>query len=139
MLIEAVLENFKKCINRLEEVVNLEKTEVNRDSAIKRFELCFDLFWKAIKVYVKDQGVECNSPRDCIKTAFQLGLIEYNEDWLTIIKDRNLAVHIYKEEYADQVYGRLPQHLKLFKYLFSQLEITIKERRNNKGRAELRR
>lgn len=115
---EAILEDFKKTIARLEEVLSLEETKINRDSAIKRFELCFDLAWKTIKVHAKEKGVECNSPRDCIKTAFQLKLIEYDENWLKIIKDRNLTVHIYKEECADQVYSHLDGYLKLFKNLY---------------------
>lgn len=127
MFIEAILEDFKKCIGRLEEVLNLEKTDVNRDSAIKRFELCFDLFWKAIKVFAKNKGIECNSPRDCIKTAFQLKLIEYEENWIKIIEDRNLTVHIYKEEYADEVYNRLKKHLELFENLLAQLEKAIEK------------
>ncbi|MBU4481607.1 nucleotidyltransferase substrate binding protein [Patescibacteria group bacterium] len=72
---EVILKDFKKTIGRLEEVLRLRKTKIIRDSAIKRFELCFDLAWKSIKVYAKNQNVECVSPRDCIKTAFQLKLI----------------------------------------------------------------
>lgn len=127
MFIEAVLEDFKKSIDRLEEVLDLEKTDVIRDSAIKRFEMCFDLFWKAIKIYAKQKGIECNSPRDCIKTAFQLHIIKYEEKWIKVIKDRNLTVHIYKEQYADQVYSRLDKHLELFKNLYSQLKKSIKD------------
>ena len=41
-----LLEDFKKTIPRLEEAMSLEKTQIVRDSAIKRFELCFDLAWK---------------------------------------------------------------------------------------------
>lgn len=29
------------------------------DSAIKRFEICFDLAWKSIKYSAKKQGTEC--------------------------------------------------------------------------------
>ena len=43
------LEDLKKLIAKLEEVLNLEKSEVIRDSAIKRFELSFDLAWKCIQ------------------------------------------------------------------------------------------
>ena len=116
-----ILKDFQKSIKRLEEVLALKKTKVNRDSAIKRFELCFDLTWKSIKIQAKVQGLECVSPRDCIKTAFQIGLIKYNKRWLKIIDDRNLTVHIYKEEYADRVYKRLEGHLELFKKLHFQL------------------
>lgn len=117
-----VLEDFKNAVSRLEEVMNMEKTAVNRDSAIKRFELCFDLAWKAIKYYAKFQGFGCNSPRQCFKDAFQLKLLDYNEDWLKMIDDRNASVHLYSESYADEVYKKLIGHLELFKKLLAKLK-----------------
>jgi hypothetical protein len=51
-----ILNDFKNAISRLEEVLKLEKTDIVRDSAIKRFELSFDLAWKAIKSYAKMEG-----------------------------------------------------------------------------------
>ena len=116
------LEDLKKLIAKLEEVLNLEKSEVIRDSAIKRFELSFDLAWKCIQSYARREGVECHSPRACLKTAFQLNLIDYNADWLKMLDDRNLTVHIYKEKYADEVYSRLPQYVELFKHLLNKLQ-----------------
>jgi len=49
-------------------------------------------------------------------------LIDYDEKWLKIIDDRNLSAHLYKEEYADQVYSRLNDYLKLFKKLYGKFE-----------------
>ncbi len=115
-----ILEDFEKSIQRLEEVLSVGKTDIIRDSAIKRFELCFDLAWKSIKITAKKQGAECYSPRACFKTAFQLKLIDYDEQWLKMIDDRNLTAHLYKEEYANKIYSQLPNYLKLFKKLFSQ-------------------
>ncbi|MCM8779500.1 MAG: nucleotidyltransferase substrate binding protein [Candidatus Omnitrophica bacterium] len=112
-----IFEAFGKAITRFEESLKLKKTAITRDSAIKRFELCFDLAWKSIKVFAREQGVECYSPRECFKTAFQLKLITYNENWIKMIEDRNLTTHLYKEELADEVYQRLPIYLKLFKEL----------------------
>ena len=66
--------------------------------------------------------MECHSPRACLKTAFQLNLIDYNSDWLKMLDDRNLTVHIYKEKYADEVYSRLPQYVELFKHLLNKLQ-----------------
>jgi len=120
--ISPIFEDFKKAIQRLQESLDLEKSAVVRDSAIKRFELCFDLAWKSAKFCAKVKGIECYSPRDCFKTAFQLKLINHNEKWLEMIEDRNLATHLYKEEYADDLYSRLSDYLKLFQELASQLE-----------------
>ena len=116
-----ILEDYQKLINKLEEILVMEKTEVNRDSAIKRFELCFDLAWKSTKEYAKKEGVECYSPRACFKTAFQLKIIEYDELWLRMIEDSNKSVHLYKEEFAKEIYAHLPDYLKLFKGLFEKL------------------
>lgn len=115
------LEDFQKAIKKLEEVLGLKKTEITRDSAIKRFELCFDLAWTSIKAYAKNQGVECYSPRECFKTAFQLKLIDYQEGWLKMIDDRNLTTHLYNEKYAEEVYSRLGNYLELFKKLGARL------------------
>lgn len=116
-----LFEDFKNAILRLEEVLNLEKTEVVRDAAIKRFELCFDLAWKCIKFYAKQEGLDCFSPKSCFKVAFQLGLIDYDEIWLKMLDDRNLTVHIYKEKYAEEVYTRLFNYTGYFKELINRL------------------
>jgi len=117
-----LLEDFRKTIKRLEEVLKLEKTKVIRDSAIKRFELCFDLVWKSIKFFAQKEGLECYSPKECFKIAFQLKLIEHDEKWLEMIKDHNLTTHLYKEEQADMVYQKLPRYLEMFRNLLSQIE-----------------
>lgn len=117
-----LLEDFEKTILRLEDVLKLVKTEVVRDSAIKRFELCFDLSWKCIKLYAKREGVECFSPRDCLKVAYQLGLIDYDETWLKMLDDRNLTVHVYKEKYAEEVYSRLFNYTEYFRKLLNRIK-----------------
>ena len=117
-----VLQDFEKIIQRLAEVLASPKNDISRDSAIKRFELCFDLAWKTIKLYAKEQGQECYSPRECFKTAFQLRLIEHDEKWLKMLDDRNTATHLYKEVYAEEVYARLSQYLELFKKLDQKLQ-----------------
>lgn len=78
--------------------------------------------WKAIKVYAKIQGIECYSPRESFKEAYRLKLIDYDEKWMKMVKDRNLCVHLYSEEYADEIYKKLPNYLKLFKQLLDNLK-----------------
>jgi len=116
-----ILKDFKRTITRLEEALSLEKTDIVRDSAIKRFELCFDLAWKNIQIYARKEGIESQSPRSCVKTAFQLNLIDYDESWLEMLEDRNLTVHMYKEKYAEEVFTRLPKYLTLLKALAKSL------------------
>lgn len=117
-----LFEDLERAIKRLDEILQVPKTGIVRDSAIKRFELCFDLCWKSIKTYAKVNGLECYSPRECFKTAFQMKLIDYNEQWLKMIDDCNLTTHLYKEQYADEVYTRLAGYLIMFKNLLRKLE-----------------
>jgi len=106
----------------LREVLGEEKNSVVRDSAIKRFELCFELLWKTLKDYLEREGIICRSPRGCLKEAFALGLLESESEWLEILKDRNLSVHTYLEELAEEIYKKLPSHLKAMEELAAKLE-----------------
>lgn len=115
-----VLNDFEKSVKNLKEILEEKKTDIVRDAAIKRFELCFDLNWKLIKNFAKKQGVECLSPRQCFKVGFQLKIIEHDEKWLNMINDRNLSTHLYKEEKADEIYSKLSDYLKLFQSLLDK-------------------
>jgi nucleotidyltransferase substrate binding protein (TIGR01987 family) len=119
---EAVLNSFSQSIERLTEVLKQPKTVLIRDSAIKRFELTFELAWKSAKAYLGSKGVVCLSPRDCMSEAFRLGLIPDDPRWLRMIADRNLSVHTYNEKLAEDLYGRLGDYLVLFGELKRSLE-----------------
>lgn len=114
--------DYSKTIDNLAEVLKLEKNEFVRDSAVKRFEICFDLAWKTIKAYLKTQNVECYSPKGCFREAYQNQLIGYDYQWLKMVDDRNLCAHLYSLEQADQIYEKLGEYLKMFESLLKKLE-----------------
>ena len=117
-----VLQDFDRIIARLKEVLQKEKNDISRDSSIKRFELCFDLAWRAIKVFSKEKGVECYSPTDCFKSGYQLKLIDNEAAWLEMVKARNETVHVYKEAKAEEVYAHLSKYVPLFEELLKKLK-----------------
>lgn len=119
---EEILKDFNQTIIALKEVLAVEKNKITRDSALLRFQLCFELAWKAIKVYSRKEGVECFSPKSCFQTAFQLNLVDYDENWLNMVNDRNLIVHLYEEDMADKIFSRLPDYLTLFEKLYLKLK-----------------
>ena len=118
---DAIFASFSQSIGRLAEILQEPQTVANRDSAIKRFELTFELAWKSAKTYLGNQGIVCRSPRDCFAEAFRLGLVSDNPLWLKMIEDRNLSVHTYNEKLAEDIYGRLKDYLRLFEELKSSL------------------
>lgn len=119
---EATIEEFREALEELEEALGMEKNDVVRDSAIKRFELTFELSWKAAKAYLEDyRNVRCASPQMCFRELFNHGIIDYDEIWIDMAKWRNEAVHTYKEELAEELYGKLPRTLKYFHILLERL------------------
>lgn len=126
--LDSILEDFKKAVLRLHEVLEQEKNDIMRDSAIKRFEIVFDLAWKTIKAYLEEKkGVVCASPKPCFKEAYKQSLIEYDNFWLELTDARNETVHVYNEDFAEKTYALLPKALIYFKELLENLEKEMNE------------
>lgn len=106
---EIIQREFEEAVTGLAEVLKKPKDEFMRDSAIKRFELAFDLAWKTIKAFLENKGLSCTSPVSCFKEAYRQGLIEYDDAWIKeFVETRNKTVHTYDEKLAEEVYATLP-------------------------------
>lgn len=46
-------------------------------------------------------------PGSVIRTAFQYNIIENGEVFMTMLKDRNLITHTYKEDVAEEMHNRI--------------------------------
>ncbi len=110
-----------RATDRLEAVLQQPKDEFMRDSAIQRFEFCFELSWKVLKSYLEEQGLEARSPRESIRGAFTTGLLPNDPDWLAMTELRNLSSHTYNEWLAERVYAELPACLGRFRDLLERL------------------
>ena len=89
------------------------QTTIKRDAAILRFTYTFEAVWKAAQRYLADiEGVEASSPKSCIRECRDAGLL--NDDQATsalaMANDRNLCVHLYDENLAEELWERLPAH-----------------------------
>jgi nucleotidyltransferase substrate binding protein (TIGR01987 family) len=109
---------FEQALGRLREVMAEPETAIIRDAAIKRFEFTFELAWKAIQRYARDEGITCRSPKGCLREAFALGIISDDPRWIRLIDDRNLTAHTYDEETAKTIFRNLKADYVL---LFEQL------------------
>jgi nucleotidyltransferase substrate binding protein (TIGR01987 family) len=126
---QSLHEDFTSALSRFEEVLKEKKTDIVRDSAIKRFEIAFDLAWKTIKAFLEERhNSACVSPKTCFREAFRVGLIEYDEAWLNLADERNLTAHTYQEALAEKVYQGLPEALQRFKTLKAALQNAQKEK-----------
>jgi nucleotidyltransferase substrate binding protein (TIGR01987 family) len=120
------LKEFKKAINSLEAALKEEKSDIIRDSTIKRFEYCFELCWKTAKVYLRNiLGIDIFSPKECFKELRKHRLVsdEETEVLLQMTNERNEIIHTYNEKFADKLYEKIAtKYFNLIKVIYQALE-----------------
>lgn len=120
------LDNYKKALARLHESIEDSKKFDNltfRDGVIQRFEFTTELAWKTLREYlISEKVTDVNSPKSVMREAFNNGLIGDDKGWLQVLDDRNATSHIYDEEDAADIYGRISTcHIQLFDNLLDKL------------------
>ncbi len=114
---------FKNAIVRLSEVIEISRQRTlnsfEKDSLIKRFEFTYEMAWKLMMSYEKENGItELLGSKDVVRKAFAMSLIDNGEAWLEMIDDRNKTSHLYDEDMAidmidDIIYTYYPLFLDL--------------------------
>ncbi|MBI1910046.1 MAG: nucleotidyltransferase substrate binding protein [Deltaproteobacteria bacterium] len=93
------MKKLKEAIDDLEHALSFlnkaEKDDFYYSGIAKKFEICFEYAWKHFKQKANDEGFEAYSPKEAIKLAGRMGLIDNVEKWLAFLEDRNLGVHDY--------------------------------------------
>ncbi len=99
--------NLKNAHNNLIEMLDLLKNEPSNKAyklaVIQSYEMDIELAWKTLKDYLNFLGYKLQAPREVIKQAFAIEIIEDGEIWLQMLEDRNLTSHIYDEAKAQEV------------------------------------
>lgn len=109
------LERVKQALNTLDEVLEMPYSVIVRDASIQRFEYTFEIAWKLIKKVAKIDGIEVTSPRQALRAAYQMKIINDIDIWFEMLEDRNMTSHTYDQYIANKVYEsakRLPQELR---------------------------
>ncbi len=96
--------NFDKSYKLLEKYAHKPiTTELERAGIIQFFEMTFELAWKVLKDYLEAEEYSVKSPRETVKQAFQMGLIDNGHIWIDALSDRNLTAHTYDEALAKKM------------------------------------
>ncbi|MCL2844109.1 MAG: nucleotidyltransferase substrate binding protein [Chitinivibrionia bacterium] len=106
--------NYKKALARLSQAIEVVSDEENltnsataivlKSGLIQTFEFTMELSWNVMKDYLTDDGVKnILGSKDAIRHSFSYGLIEDAQQWIDMLKDRNLISHTYDEEVADKL------------------------------------
>ena len=121
-LVRAKQQSCAAAAGRLAEALELEPTAIVRDATIQRFEFTFELAWKYLQASAKDQGVTARSPREALKQAYRLGLIDDENLWLAMLESRNQIAHVYNEQLAKALYDKIRTYLKTLQHLATASE-----------------
>ena len=74
---------------------NADKDKVFLSGIAKCFEVALEYCWKHFKTVAESEGLEVYSPKEAIKIAAQLNLIDDPALWISFINARNIAVRDY--------------------------------------------
>jgi len=101
------VEKLNKAVKRLADGLKKSKDQLDRDGVIQRFEFTFELTWKSLRLFLLDQGIVVNSPKEAFKGAFRYGLIKDGKLFLDMLEDRNLTSHLYSQEEVAKIFNRI--------------------------------
>jgi len=87
-----------------------KQNQLDRDGVIQRFEFTFELLWKTLKLFLLDEGIITNSPKEALKETFRFGMIENESLFLDMLDDRNRTSHIYSEDVLKEIFSRIKKN-----------------------------
>jgi nucleotidyltransferase substrate binding protein (TIGR01987 family) len=109
--LKQLFDDLARSLDRLGEALTVgAEAPLAIDGTVQRFEFTFELFWKVVRRLLALQGVDANSPKAVLQQAYRLGWLDDEQEWLDVLKDRNLTSHPYREALALEIYRRIPAH-----------------------------
>jgi nucleotidyltransferase substrate binding protein (TIGR01987 family) len=102
-------QNFEKALLSLNGIQGDRVfSDIEIDGFIQRFEITFELAWKVLQDYFYEQGyTEYKEPKKVLTKAFQDGLFEEGELWLSMLEDRNILTHVYDYNKSREVFEHI--------------------------------
>ncbi|MCF6349425.1 MAG: nucleotidyltransferase substrate binding protein [Flavobacteriaceae bacterium] len=128
--------NYNKALATLSEAValNEERTlsKLEKQGLIQSFEYTHELAWKIMQDFFVYQGnTELRGSRDATREAFKNDLITDGDNWMEMIKKRNLTSHTYNEETSEEIYENIIEDFYLLFIAFQTKMQELKEKEEN--------
>ena len=127
------LDNFSGCLKVLKsaDFELASDNDIYRMGVIGQFNLTFELAWKALQAVLRTHGAdgaETGSPKEILQLGYKLGFVDDSAVWLLMLKRRNIGIHIYDEDEADETLLLIRDS---FIPAFAVLEETLKSKLDN--------
>ena len=124
MMPQPLLEDYAKALLELEQALaEPSESRLIRAGCIQYFEFCFELAWKSVKSVAEQEGLECHSPKTCLKVAHQNGWVEEEPPLVGDATSRNRMSHTCDSGTALNICHRLGD----FQIALQQLHLNLKD------------
>lgn len=117
--------NYKKALAQLQSAVELseerELSLLEKQGLIQVFEYTHELAWKTMKDFLQYRGSteQIFGSKDATRQALSVELISHGEDWMQMVKSRNLTSHTYDEETVEEIVEII---IRTYVFRFEELE-----------------
>jgi len=126
------LANFSRALTSFRAAIDLavqrELSDLEKQGLIQSFEFCHELAWNTLKDLLEHQGITgMLGSRDVIREAFSRGIVSQGDDWMDMIKSRNLSSHTYNKNVAEDLVHKIRNSYgPRFEELFTKLQSLVK-------------
>ena len=98
-------DNFCVALKNLKDIYEYDEpyNNVVLTGLVALYEICFEQSWKAMKEIMEREGISesrTGSPRQILKSAYEVGMIKNEELWLQALATRNNVSHAYNQVIA---------------------------------------
>jgi nucleotidyltransferase substrate binding protein (TIGR01987 family) len=131
---EKALKNFRTSLTIRISEFPYELRDTVESGQIQKFEMCYELLWKAGKEILRElEGIEVSSPKRVLKSLFHLGYMDYDEFELCIemLENRNLLSHVYRKEVVEQILPELSKYADEMEKLLLRFKMVVEDRGND--------
>lgn len=95
---------YANALDRLHEAAEMDETMIVRDAMIQRFEFTYELAWKCMFYWMRDQDEQVpEMQKPIIQNAFRCEMISDPNLWEAIKDCRDETSHTYNESKAVEV------------------------------------
>lgn len=120
--------NYQKALLQLQNAVELSNqralSPLEKQGVIQAFEFTHELAWNLLKDFLQDQGNQnIKGSKDATREAFKVELIQDGEQWMAMIRSRNISIYTYDERTAERLVNAIiHDYFPLFVTLKQEME-----------------
>lgn len=125
--LDFVVKKFNKELNKNCELsIKEEEFLLLQDALFKRFEFCYDIMWKFLKMYLHEKhGLDIASPRKVFQECFQQKIVTAEQAIVLekMVEARNYASHTYDESLACEIASQISEYANLMNELVKKIQV----------------